>query len=265
MEKLVPAWYYQHFDADYSLPHPGQGFGGWKKSEIPLDPAHTAVLLMHAWRCDGYDATPAVYRLVEYLPRADAILRERFPGFLDTVRASGVRLIHIGSESEKSLPELPGYHRVKSATPPVPPAERIVPGENLRTLQKFHADHAYPGYNGAFLPQEQKIRDFHFRPRDDEDVACNTAELFALCRRYDIQHLIYTGFAVNACLTLSPCGFFDMSRHGLMCSIVRDLTTAVENKESCAEERFKEYGLWSFSLWGGFVFEQAELEERFLR
>ena len=51
-----------------------------------------------------------------------------------------------------------------------------------------------------------------------------------------------------------------MSRRGVMCSVVRQLTTAVENRESCARERHKEYGLWAFSLWGGFVFEQEDLE-----
>jgi len=48
-----------------------------------------------------------------------------------------------------------------------------------------------------------------------------------------------------------------------MCSIVRELTTAVENKESCRGEGHKEYGLWSFALWGGFVFEQADVERLF--
>ena len=33
------------------------------------------------------------------------------------------------------------------------------------------------------------------------------------------------------------------------------------NRESCREERHKAYGLWAFSLWGGFVFDQEDLEE----
>ncbi|MDY3070673.1 MAG: hypothetical protein SOW68_00190, partial [Eubacteriales bacterium] len=59
--------------------------------------------------------------------------------------------------------------------------------------------------------------------------------------------------------TMSPCGFFDMSRRGILCSIVRDLTTAVENRESCAAESHKEYGRWAYALWGGFVFDSGEL------
>ena len=101
-------------------------------------------------------------------------------------------------------------------------------------------------------------------PADQEDVACTSEQLFGLCREYGINHLIYTGFAVNACLTMSPCGMYDMMRYGCMCSIIRDLTTAVENRESCAQQTHKEYGLWAFSLWGGFVFDQSDIEQELL-
>ena len=53
---------------------------------------------------------------------------------------------------------------------------------------------------------------------------------------------------------LSPCGCLDMTRRGLVCSIVGDLTTAVENKESCETQRNREYGLWQFAVQGGYVF-----------
>ena len=51
-----------------------------------------------------------------------------------------------------------------------------------------------------------------------------------------------------------------MTRRGVVCSVIRELTTAVENKETCREESNKEYGLWAYSLFGGFVFDQADVE-----
>ena len=87
---------------------------------------------------------------------------------------------------------------------------------------------------------------------------------YQLCKAKGINHLIYTGFCVNACLTMSPCGMYDMSRRGVICSVVRDLTTAVENRESARTESNKAYGLWAFSLWGGFVFDQADVENELL-
>lgn len=261
----VPAWYYAHHGADYSLEHPGQGFGGWTKTEIPIDPEHTAILVMHAWYQAPYELVPSIWKRVEYIPRAQKIMAEAFPGFLEKVRASGVRLIHIGSRSEKSLESLPGYQRVKAAFPPEAPFERIEQDETAKALQEFRRIHVHGDNN----PEESRInystRDFAIRPLDDEDVACTTGQLFYLCKKYQITHLIYTGFAVNACLTMSPCGFFDMTRHGLICSIVEDLTTGVENRESCAAEANKAYGLWSFGLWGGFKFEKADIENTLLK
>ena len=266
MVKTVPAWVYQQYDADYSLEHPGRGYGGWQKAEIPVDPAHTAILLMHAWEGGTPETNPALHRVCEYLPRGKQIIEEKFPDFLEKVRASGFRLIHIGSQSEKSVETLPGYIRTKEMYPPEPGPECIKLDKTAQELHRIHTDRVLYGHNLEEIIKvcSPDVRDFAIYAADDEDVACTSDQLFELCKKYEITHLIYTGFCVNACLTMSPCGFIDMMRHGLVCSVVRDLTTAVENKESCAEERHKEYGLWAFSLWGGFVFDQADIEQYLL-
>jgi len=49
MEVQIPAFYYAQQGADPSLPHPGESFGGWKKTDIPIDWDHTAIIVMHAW------------------------------------------------------------------------------------------------------------------------------------------------------------------------------------------------------------------------
>ncbi len=38
MEKIIPTWYYQQFDADYDLEFPGEGYGGWKQANLPINP-----------------------------------------------------------------------------------------------------------------------------------------------------------------------------------------------------------------------------------
>lgn len=260
MEIQVPAWYYAQQSADYTLTFPGEGYRGWTKTDIPLEPAHTAVLVMHAWDIPPRESCPGIYRVCEYIPRSQEIMKDRFPEFLDAVRASGVRLIHIGSRTEKSLDSLPGYRRVAKRYPPEAAPEQIEPDDTLRRLREFRNENVfYDRTNQSDVRAAAAARDFAIVPRNDEDVACTSGQLFGLCREYGITHLIYTGFAVNACLTMSPCGFFDMSRRGILCSIVRDLTTAVENRESCATESHKEYGLWAYALWGGFVFDSGEL------
>ena len=266
MTKQLNAWIYQQFDADLSLPYPGEGYTGWVQRQIPIDPKHTAIVVMHAWDVGTPEQVPAQYRTCEYVPRSTQIIEERFPAFLDKVRKSGFKLIHVGSQSEASLETLPGYIRTKEKWGVDPEPRPCVSSDPVwQQLQQIRSDYGICGkHNEEGLAQARKIRDFAILPRDDEDVVATTHQLFQLCKEQGINHLIYTGFAVNACLTMSPCGMYDMTRRGVLCSIIRELTTAVENKESCRKELHKEYGLWAFSLWGGFVFDQADIENSLL-
>lgn len=262
MKTTLNSWIYQQFDADLTLEHPGEAYTGWIRRQIPLDWEHTAIVVMHAWDVGTPEQVPGQYRVCEYVPRSTRIIREAFPGFLEVVRKSGVKLIHVGSLTETSVESLPGYRRSveKWGTDPNP-RPRVDSDPVLEELRRIRAAEGFPGtHNEAEVAASRSLRDFAVMPLDREDVVCTTHQLFSLCKEQGINHLIYTGFAVNACLTMSPCGMIDMIRRGVMCSVVRDLTTAVENRESCREERHKAYGLWAFSLWGGFVFDREELE-----
>ena len=263
MKRNINAWIYRQHDADLELEFPGEGYTGWVKEQIPLDPAHTAIVVMHAWDVGTPEQVPAQYRVCEYVPRSTRIIRERFPGFLEKVRKSGFKLIHVGSRSETSLESLPGYRRTVEKWGVDPePCPRVDSDPVWEKLQKIRVESGlYGKHNMEGVRKAARLRDFAIMPRDDEDVVATTHQLFRLCKEQGINHLIYTGFCVNACLTMSPCGMYDMSRRGVICSIVRELTTAVENRESCRTESHKEYGLWAFSIWGGFVFDQEDLEQ----
>jgi hypothetical protein len=69
-----------------------------------------------------------------------------------------------------------------------------------------------------------------------------------------VNHLIYAGFAINWCLLMSPGSMLEMSQRGIMCSVLRQAVTAVENKETARHEVAKEIGLWRVALAFGFVF-----------
>ena len=58
---------------------------------------------------------------------------------------------------------------------------------------------------------------------------------------------------------MSPGGMIDMSRHGVMCSAIRQAVTAVENKETAPTEAAKELALWRVSVMFGFVFDVDDL------
>jgi len=249
---------YQQFDADFGLDVPAEGYGGWKRAEVELPAAHTAVAVMHAWDCGTREQYPGWHRAVEYIPRSYEICRTVFPGLLSAVRASGVKLFHVVSGGEYCK-KYPGYKRaVELAGPAPPPPERIQADPGLERLRAFRSENVFTGkHNSADIQRGFKVLDFpeEARPVGEEGVAENTPQLFALCRDAGVNHLIYAGFAINWCLLLSPGGMAEMTKHGVMCSALRQAVTAVENRETARQELCKEIALWRVAVAFGFVFD----------
>ena len=254
----LPANYYQQFDAELARDVPGEGYGGWKRAEVELSRPHTAVVVMHAWDCGTREQYPGWYRAVEYIPRANAICEQVFPPLLQAVREQGLRLFHVvgGGDYYKRYP---GYQRTRElagASPP--PLEQIEPDECLKRLRRFRSEHVFVGRNNEYDVKCGTARlDFapQAKPRADENIAEDAHQLFALCKHFGVNHLIYAGFAINWCLLMSPGGMLDLSRRGVMCSAFRQAVTAVENKETARRQLAKELGLWRVALAFGFVFD----------
>lgn len=258
----IQACYYQQFDADYARPVPGEGFGGWQKGEIEISASHTAIVVMHAWDCGRFEETPGVWRSVEYVPRSYEIARTVFPPLLAAVRASRLPLFHVVGGG-RYYQDLPGYRHAVDLAGAAPPALERVPGDPvLARLQEFRAERVWRGaHNAADGARLAERLDFlpEARPVGAEGVAENSEQLLALCRERGINHLIYIGFAIDACLLSSPGGMLDLSRRGVMCSAVRQGVTAVESKETARQQLAKEIALWRVAVLFGFVFDDTDL------
>lgn len=260
----LPTWYYKQYDADFTRDVPAEGFGSWDVAELPLALEHTAFVLMHAWDCGTREVYPGWHRMVEYIPRADAICRDVLPGLLSAIRSAAMPLYHVVSDMPSHYHKtLPGYQRVAEiAGSPPAPVPQVSPDEVSAELRQFMHDRSCPGAHNqpdidrgfarmSFLPQAV--------PLADEPIAENGRQLAAVCRQEGINHLIYAGFAINWCLLLSPGGMAEMSRYGLLCSAIRQAVTAVENRESARGELHKEEGLWRTSLSFGFVYNLQDI------
>ena len=260
----VPAYYYAQHGADVTAQHPALSFQGWTETQVPLDPVRTAVVVMHSWKLPGTEQCPGLFKHLEYGSRADDSMENRFPAFLEAVRKSGIRLIHVAAGFEPQLQEFSGYHAVRKKYPPQG-EPRITPTKQMLELKErhWHQSCSANADDYADIERSFRLRGFTILPRDNEEVVTASNQLFEICSENGIEHLIYTGFAVNACLTMSPCGFLDMVRRGFMCSVVGDLTTGVENKESCLTQANRNYGLWQFAMQGGYVFLSECLKETF--
>jgi hypothetical protein len=256
----VRAHLYRQFDADHALPVPGENFGGWRDVEVELAPAHTALVVMHAWDCGHPHQFPGWRRAVEYTPRARHILESVFPPLLAAVRQSPLPVFHVVGGGRDYYSHLSGHKRavtLAAKSPPTPQPLRVTADPVFDQLQRLRHDAVTPGaHNAADVAAGLAQLDFapQAAPVGEEGVAENAAQLAALCHAHRINHLIYVGFAINWCLLMSPGGMVDMARHGCLCSTIREAVTAVENHETAREEREKQQALWRVSLEFGFVF-----------
>jgi hypothetical protein len=254
----IRAQYYQQFDADLSLDVPAEGYGGWQSGEIELARERTALVIMHAWDTGTPELYPGWWRAVEYLPRAQAILRNVFPPLLDAARRTGFRVFHVagGGSYHRRHPGHAFTRQIAGETPPQP--ERIQADESLLRLRAFRSENVFVGRrNDPDVARGFVQLDFapEARPLDHEPIAEDGHELFAVCRHFGINHLVYAGFAINWCLLLSPGGMHEMAGRGILCSAIRQAVTAVENRETAREELCKQIALWRVALAFGFVFD----------
>lgn len=258
----LESWYYQQFDADYSREIPGEGYGGWKQAELPLNPESTAVVVMHAWDCGTREQYPGWHRAVEYISRSYEVVEKVFPALLGAVRRSPLKLYHVvGSASY--CRSYPGFQRALAlGGPPGVRPPQVASDPVVDELRAFKGEHVWPGsHNKADIDRGGPRVTFPrgAEPQGEEGIAENGEQLYALCHADGVNHLVYAGFAINWCLLMSPGGMLEMSRYGLMCSALRQAVVAVENKETARKEWNKELGLWRVSLAFGMVYDVDEL------
>ena len=255
----LPARLYRQFDADPRLAVPAASYGGWQDVEVELDPQRTALVVMHAWDTGQPGQYPGWDRTVEYRDRARSILDHVFPPLLAAVRSSPLAVLHVvgGGNYYRSLP---GYRRAVALAGQQPDPRPVPSDPSWQRLQSLRRSEGFPGeHNAADIARGFAALDFapQARPRDEEGVAENAAQLGALCRERGINHLVYVGFALNWCLLMAPGGMVDMARLGCLCSTIEEAVTAVENRETAATEAEKAQALWRVALEFGFSFRLA--------
>lgn len=170
-----------------------------------------------------------------------------------------MNLFHV-VEKGSYYKEYEGFKRAKTlAKQSHTKTPQVLADPALANLRKFKKQLGY--HNIKDIKRGFANLDFapEARPWEDEGIAENGNQLFALCQKHGINHLIYAGFAINWCLLLSPGGMAEMRSHGLMCSTLRQAVTAVENKETARRQLAKELALWRIAVDFGFVFDADEL------
>jgi hypothetical protein len=152
--------------------------------------------------------------------RVDAIV-PRMGKALDAARALGMTVMlcpsdvvdnYVGypqREAVFALPKIPVPSVMNVTCPPVPDAGGCACGH-----ERCAVNYGWDGMHPALRIAEADL------------MPDTQTEVYAICRKYGLTHLIYIGFHTQVCLLGKPMGLKAMKSAGLHCVLARDMTDA---------------------------------------
>lgn len=152
--------------------------------------------------------------------RVDAIV-PRMNKALDAARALGMTVMlcpsdvvdnYVGypqREAVFALPKVPVPSVVNVTCPPVPDAGGCACGR-----ERCAVNYGWDGMHPALRIGEADL------------MPDSQAEVYAICQKFGLTHLIYVGFHTQVCLLGKPMGLKAMKSAGLRCVLARDMTDA---------------------------------------
>jgi hypothetical protein len=176
-----------------------------------VDPKHVGVIAVDVW--NFHWCKTATMRVDAIVPRLNKAL--------DAARALGMTVMlcpsdvvdnYVGypqREAVFALSKFPVPSVVNVTCPPAPDAGGCACARE-RCAVNYGWDGMHPGLRigeADLMPETQ-------------------AEVYAICRKYGLTHLIYVGFHTQICLLGKPMGLKAMKSAGLRCVLARDMTDA---------------------------------------
>ncbi len=180
------------------------------KSE-EVDPRHVGVIAVDVW--NYHWCKTATMRVDAFVPRMNKAL--------DAARALGMTVMlcpsdvvdnYVGYPQREiifAIPKVPVPSVVDTSCPPAPDAGGCACGRE-RCAVNYGWDGMHPGLvigPNDLMPDTQ-------------------AEVYAVCQKYGLTHLIYVGFHTQVCLLGKSMGLKAMKAAGLHCVLARDMTDA---------------------------------------
>ena len=180
-------------------------------SQEKVDPARVGVIAVDVW--NFHWCKTATMRVDAIVPRMNKALdAARELGMTVMLCPSDVVDNYVGypqREAVFALPPVKVPTVMEVTCPPVPDAGGCACGR-----ERCAGNYGWDGMHPAL----------RIGP---EDLMPDTqAEVYAICRKHDLTHLIYVGFHTQVCLLGKPMGLKAMKSAGLKCVLARDMTDA---------------------------------------
>jgi len=192
------------------------GSGVWEElyidKELPV--AETAILICDTW--DKHWCSEATERVATMAPRMNDVIK--------AARASGVQIIHAPSETLGFYADLPQRRRMMLA-PAVPPPEPLdIP---QRPLPIDDSDGGCPTGEKSYEAWTRQHPAIEIGRYDG--ITERGEEVYNLFQQLGIKNMIIMGVHANMCVLGRSFGIRQMTRWGIQCVLVRDLTDSMYN------------------------------------
>lgn len=185
---------------------------GAQTREWPV--AETAIIVCDMWDKHWCDFANA--RVAEMAPRMAEVL--------NAARDAGVQIIHCPSETLGFYQDWPQRRRMQEAPPIAPPPEKQVVEPPLPI------DDSDGGCPGAEQPYAAWTRQIAALPIGEYDgISDDGREVYNFLAQEGITHVVIMGVHTNMCVLGRSFGIRQLSRWGLDCCLVRDLTDTMYN------------------------------------
>jgi nicotinamidase-related amidase len=179
----------------------------------------------------------------DWVPTAHEIIQTKIKPALDAARSAHMAVFHLAQYVY--APRYPQYLKI-AADPdlqPPSPEPKFEGCVRPRSVQEMWRDEYGPDFPGAVWVTHADKFDIAraARPLPDEYVFLDSWQLNGLCRRLDIDTLIYMGFMTDLCLLNIPGAMREMAhKFQYRCIALRDATIAYEYPETVEGNRMTE-------------------------
>jgi len=191
------------------------GSGNWQETRLirRIDPARTALVLCDMW--DRHWCSGANDRV--------AVLAPKMQSFVENARKSGVLIIHAPSDTMdfyKDYPQRQAILRIAKSEPP-PPRQIDAP--------PLPIDDSHGGCDseGDQVYQAWKRQHPAIGIAAQDLISDNGAEIYNALRARGIGTLLVAGVHTNMCILNRSFAIKQMTKWGVKCVLLRDLTDAM--------------------------------------
>ena len=197
-----------------------KGSDQWHEVTIAKEfPAgETALLLCDVW--DTHTCKTAARRC--------GVLAEQIARVVESARAKGVTIIHAPSDCMDFYKDAPQRKRMKELSVVEPPAPRELPDPPLPIDDSDWCEDDPPCNNKpAKWPWTRESA--AIRVADEDFISQDGREVYNLFRQRGINTLLICGVHTNMCVMKRSFAIKQMTRWGVPCILLRDLTDALYN------------------------------------